>query len=401
MNYPEFRVHMFGTFSLRWNGLEISDTDNRMKKIWLLLAYLIYRRAPVSQEELTALLWENEEDRGNPAGALKTMFYRARTLLNKLGDNAGQTLILRQEGGYVWNPEVPTVLDTDEFDALCQSYLQSDGQPPEAGIRALELYQGGFLAKLSTESWTIPIAAYFHQLYLDTAEQVLSALEEQEQWEQAAGLCAAALKLEPYSEDLYCHLMRCQIASGDSSGAVASYETMSELLFSTFGVMLSDESRALYRTATRVSSSAVTHISNARELLREESAPTGAMFCEYDFFRVLYQAQARAIVRSGDTIHIALLSLTGRRGTQLARRSIDRAAENLKQLLIGNLRQGDIITQCSATQFLIMLPQANYENSCMVCDRLLRAFARQYPHSPADIHYSVQPLEPASNTERR
>ena len=109
MNYPEFRVHMFGTFSLRWNGLEISDTDNRMKKIWLLLAYLIYRRAPVSQEELTALLWENEEDRGNPAGALKTMFYRARTLLNKLGDNAGQTLILRQEGGYVWNPEVPTV----------------------------------------------------------------------------------------------------------------------------------------------------------------------------------------------------------------------------------------------------------------------------------------------------
>ena len=125
------------------------------------------------------------------------------------------------------------------------------------------------------------------------------------------------------------------------------------------------------------------------------------MFCEYDFFRVLYQAQARAIGRSGDTIHIALLSLTGRRGKELSRRSLDRAAENFKQTVISNLRQGDIVTQCSASQYLIMLPQANYEDSCMVCDRLVRAFARQYPHSPADIHFSVQPLEPAEETMRR
>ena len=43
-----------------------------------------------------------------------------------------------------------------------------------------------------------------------------------------------------------------------------------------------------------------------------------------------------------------------------------------------------------------MLPQANYENSCKVCERLLKAFERQYPHSPVDIKYSVQPLEPMS-----
>ena len=41
-----------------------------------------------------------------------------------------------------------------------------------------------------------------------------------------------------------------------------------------------------------------------------------------------------------------------------------------------------------------MLPQSNYENSCMVCERVIRAFNRQYPHAPLHLRYSVQPLEP-------
>ena len=84
----------------------------------------------------------------------------------------------------------------------------------------------------------------------------------------------------------------------------------------------------------------------------------------------------------------------GKNGKQLARRSLDTAVENLKSTVLANLRQGDVVTQCSVSQLILMLPQANYENSCMVCERLLRAFNKQYPHSPIDIHFSVQPLEP-------
>ena len=41
-----------------------------------------------------------------------------------------------------------------------------------------------------------------------------------------------------------------------------------------------------------------------------------------------------------------------------------------------------------------MLPQANYENSCMVCERIVGAFSRRYPHSPVQLKYAVHPLEP-------
>lgn len=41
-----------------------------------------------------------------------------------------------------------------------------------------------------------------------------------------------------------------------------------------------------------------------------------------------------------------------------------------------------------------LLPQANFENSRKVMERIIKAFSRQYPHSPAVLHYSVQPLDP-------
>ena len=70
------------------------------------------------------------------------------------------------------------------------------------------------------------------------------------------------------------------------------------------------------------------------------------------------------------------------------------ARDQIVLLLRGNLRRGDVISRCSVSQFVIMLPQANYENSCMVAERLTGAFYRRYPHSSARLRCMVQPLIP-------
>lgn len=240
----------------------------------------------------------------------------------------------------------------------------------------------------------MPISAYYHQMFPDAAEHTLMLLEERACWQEAEQLCTRGLKIEPYSESLYQHRMRYRIALGDRNAARAVYEEMSELLFETFGVMPSDESRQLYREASRQTNDQSVHISTVREQLRENDITKGAVFCEYDFFRLLYQVQARAIIRSGEVVHIALLSVRGQNRKELPRRSLDCAMENLQSLVVGNLRQGDVVTKYSVSQLAIILPQANYENSCAVCQRIVKAFYRQYPHSPAEIHFSVQPLEP-------
>ena len=392
------RVNMLGEFSIRWNGQSMDDHSNRMRKVWLLLAYLIYtRNNSVKQESYLELFRETgDQETDDPSGRLKALFYRARSLLNQLGDGAGHQLIVHRDGHYAWNTAIPLCLDTEEFDRLCgeAADAESGDASLELYLRALDLYKGELLPKLSMESWVVPISAYYHQLYLNAAEQTLCLLEERERWERAAGIAEQALKIEPYGESLYQHLMRSRLAMGDRTGTVAAYEEMSELLSSMFGVMPSEESRRLYREATREVNSGAVPITAVREQLREPTEAKGAMFCEYDFFKLLYQVQARSIIRSGETVHIALLSLHGYGRKELTRRSLDLAIKNLRELVLDGLRQGDVAAQCSPSQLILMLPQANYENSCTVCQRVIRSFSRKYPHSPANIHYSVQAMEP-------
>lgn len=390
-------ITMLGSFSIEKNGRSVDDSSNRMRKVWLLLAYLIYsRNRHVTQDHYLALLQgAGSDDSGDPNGRLKAMFYRARTMLNQVDESAGHDWIIRKNNTYAWNTEIPLQLDIDQFEQLCKEASAAAGDEQLNLLKqALELYRGDFLPKLSMEPWVMPISAYYHQLYLDTVEQALALMEERQQWSDIAALCEKALKIEPYSENLYQHLMRCRIAMDDRAGALNAYDEMSELLFATFGVMPSDESRVLYREASREAGSPTVPVGTVRDQLREPAAAKGALFCEYDFFKLLYQVQARAILRSGEVIHIALFSLHGQNKKELARRSLDRAMDNLQDLIVKNLRQGDVVTRCSISQLIVMLPQANYENSCAVCQRIIKAFNRQYPHSPVDIHYSVQPLEP-------
>ena len=122
MCITSLKVNMLGGLSIQSGGAEINDSDNRSRKVWLLLAYMIYcRKRPVTQEELVRLLWDDGDNVTNPANALKTMFHRVRTTLDRLGDSAGHILIVRQGGSYAWNCKVPLTLDVEEFDELCQA----------------------------------------------------------------------------------------------------------------------------------------------------------------------------------------------------------------------------------------------------------------------------------------
>ncbi len=389
-------VTMLGSFCVKSEHGSIDEHSNRMRKVWLLLAYLIYtRRSRITQNDLLSVIQgADSSEVEDPAGRLKALLYRSRAMLDGLYEGAGHTLIQRKNGSYCWNSDQTLTLDAEEFDRLCKAAATAQGSEKlELYRQALPLYQGDFLPKLSMEPWVMPINAYFHQLYLRAAGEALTLMQAQGCWAEAASLCAQALKIEPYSEELYCHLMRCRMEQGDRAGALLAYEQMSGLLFDTFGVMPSEESRKLYRQASKLVNDQTVPMDTVSEQLKEEDV-TGAMFCEYDFFRFLYQAQARAIARSGEVVHIALLSLYDCNRQPLPRKSLDRAMDNLQDLLLKSLRKGDVVCRCSVSQMLIMLPQANYENSCAVCQRLCKAFYRQYPHSPAQVHFSVQPLEP-------
>ena len=392
MNGPTLQVQMLGQFTLRYGDRTISDSDDRSRRVWSLLAYMLYNHGrSFAQEELIHLYWSNNEKSADPGNALKSIFHRIRTALDKLQPGLGRLLIRRKAGRYFWNNVMPLSLDIEDFEAhfhAAEAAGDDDVRLAEYQA-ALALYAGDPLPRMTDEIWTIPIVAYYHSLYTRAAAGAIELLEKQERTVEAVALCRRAIHIEPYQEDLYEHLMRGLLRTGDMKGAMSVYE---ELLLAHFGVMPSETLRTLYRQATRTVNDRTLTMDEVCSQLEEPAPHGGAMVCEYDFFKILYRAEARSIARNGHSANICLLSVSGKDGEMLARRSLDPAMNNLQVLVQNNLRRGDAIARCSISQYIILLPQANYENSRMVADRLVSAFYRRYPHSPARLRYTVQPL---------
>ena len=388
----DIRIRMLGEFSLTAGDNTISDSVGRSRKVWSLLACLVCNRQRVlSQQKLIELLW-GDDSGSNPENALRITLHRLRSLLDGLWPGAGKELIIYREGGYCWNPEASIVLDCQEMEDLART---SGEDRLEACLAALELYQGEFLPKMASEDWVVPIGAHFQNLYLQLTLETAQLLLTRNRALEAASICRRAAAGEPYHEPLYQLLMQALGAAGDAKGAAGVYETLSKRLFDDFGIRPSEETRAVYREAAHCPEDRTLPMDRVMEDLQEQASQAGAMVCDYDYFKVLCHAESRAMERNGNATHVALLSLTSADPEKpLSKRSRDRIMDQLGQQLRLNLRRGDTISRCSVSQYIIMLPKANYENSCMVCRRILAAFHRAHPHITARVNFMVQPLSP-------
>ena len=390
-------VQMLGEFTISWEDVTVKESDSRSRKVWLFLAYLIYHRhRMVPKDELVQLL-DAEGRNSDSVRMLRNMRWNARRVLGPLSDALGLELIVTKGADCQWNPEVETRLDVDRFEQCLQKAEETDDAKERKSLllQALDQYGGDFLEPLSSEPWVSQFMPYLQNQYLDLVLEVIPVLQERGEALRIAELCRAAIRLSPYHETLHRELMCSLIAVEDYEGANKAYENLRRLL-SELGVMPDDETRAVHREALLHIETDSVSSDEIRERLREQALPTGALICDYATFRLFYQVEARSADRRGDAIHIGVLSVAGKNGKRLTARSIRKAMAQLGEQIQACLRIGDIATCCSASQYILLLVQANYENSHMVCNRVARAFAKAHPRSGAEIRTSVFPLEPLS-----
>lgn len=388
-----FQIQMLGGFTIRYGNRETA-VNGRSKKLYLLLAFLILERnRPVPLEELAGLLWPVQPPDAGAPNALKALLHRVRTGLDQLGEGMGRALLLNREGRCQWNPEASVDLDVERFQRLCRQAEEAAAREERLNLSldALALYQGELLPELNGHPWAAAKAEAPRLSYLQAVLNALPLLGGQDRWTEAAELAGRALKLAPGQEEL-CHWrMEALLRLGRRDEAAQVYEAFQERLLAKLGVIPSDSLRALYREVRRDLDPRTVSPVTLLERLREPPRP-GALLCEYDFFRIICHSMVRMAGRSGEPLHIALISVVGAENAALPRHSLDRCMDNLQEIILSHLRQGDAAARCSASQFVLLLPQASYENGRQICQRINRAFSRQFPHSPASLRASVQSL---------
>ena len=387
-------ISLLGGFSLERNGASLTDDINRSLKLWSVLAYLIlHRDRPVPQSEFIELFWPDDHS-SNPMNALKTLLYRIRAMLEPLFGDIQP--ILAQRGAYVWNKAVECELDIDLFSDLCAQCANTaldDQVRMDLCRQAAGLYQGDLLPKLNHQMWLVPLSVNYHNLYLTVVKTLAGLLDEHEQYEEMQSLCQRASGLDAMDEGLHTLIVRALLRQGRDMDALAHYEKATDLLYRNLGVRPSEELRALYKEIMATEKTLETDLGVIMGDLKETAARPGAFVCEYGFFKEAYRLEARRALRSGTCVHIALITVSLPDGGVPPLKVLSTTMDQLQEVLIQNLRRGDVVSKFSGAQYVVMLPAANFEDSNMVMDRVVSSFYQQHRRNFLKLTVRVRELE--------
>jgi DNA-binding SARP family transcriptional activator len=394
---PSFYVTMLGDFSVSLGRNTVSDHDNQSKKPWIILEYLItFRKRDIPANELIDLIWAGDRSR-NPQGALKTLVFRSRQLLNPLG-YPSQHIVIQKNGSYAWSGENDTVVDVDVFEQLANRILdvRMNYDTPDAlladCLKALDIYKGDFLTKARYEPWVVPISAYYHSLFQQVLYKTLEILNQKEDYNKIVELCSRAIVIEPYDEEIHYNLIYALYQSGQQKKALDHYTETTDMFYREFSITPSERFKSLYKMIQDTEHGITMDLSIVRDRLQEESTHGGAYCCEYSVFKDIYQLECRSIERTGDSIFLCMISLSDSEGELFKAPVLAKAMDELGNAIRLSLRRGDVYTRFSISQYLFLLPSVSYENADMVLKRIIRCFKKEYTRKDMSIYSSLLSL---------
>jgi len=392
MTDMQIQIQTFHSFEIRYKNKVISTHESRSHKAWQLFAYLLYfKEKPISQSELLSVIWK---DTDVSVSVLKTTLHRLRTMLKSLDETLAADLIQCKKGFYYLSPEYSIQCDFDEFEQLFHtaSNMTEESQKLYTYQKAFSLYQGDFLSCYADEPWITPLNIHFHNLYMSIVCSLLDIYEKNQMYREAITDLKQASRIEKYEETIYIHLIKTLIQTERYQDAISVYNYLTEILHTNLGLEPSAEAKNLYYKATSALSSNIVTVDDLPALIFDNTLDSGATFCDFEFFKQIYLAYSKGIERNQAVIHIILVNITDVNGELLSKRSLNCCINNLKPILRSSLRSGDVISMCTPSQFIILLPHASAENAEGVMERIKLNFFQKYPHSPAKFTHYIQPV---------
>ena len=205
-------------------------------------------------------------------------------------------------------------------------------------------------------------------------------------------VCNQTLHQGVLEEKLFVMLIRGLLHLGNHTQALQQYERATDVLYHELGVARSSALKSVYQEIMNESMKEEPDISAILEDLQDERGE-GAFFCEYGFFKETYRLEARRAARTGSYAHLVLFTLTPAHGKTLTKEVQGHAMKVLRSELVDSLRKGDVVSQYSSNQYLVLLPSSDEKNSLIICKRVEEAFQKNWYHRIAELHYSIRAME--------
>ena len=212
---------------------------------------------------------------------------------------------------------------------------------------------------------------YYQRIYMETVEAYCELLIGERRFKEVEEVSRNAIDIDPFVEDNHALLLRALIGSNNGDKALEHYNYVNKLFYEELGVKPSQIITTLYKDILSKVVSEAKDISGVRNEMKESPGVSGAIYCTYDEFKMLYRLAARAAQRSGRSILIVLLTVRGKDGKELSEQIAKETFKSLRDTIVASLRKDDIVAKYGKAQFLLMLSNIKHEDAKIVMNRFL------------------------------
>lgn len=395
-------VLMLGDFDIKRCGESLIKKNKRAHKNLEMLAYLMTNRdKKLSPDNIMNAIWD-DSNHADPQNALRTQIFRLRKLLREAGVSGdevreGQDLEISFENGfYVFTLGAECRIDAELFEeTLKAGDLVKDTDANEAighYRKAVGLYHGEYLEGNINSEWVVVIRARYHRLYIRSVLRLFQLLKQKGCWKDIVELFERVVIFEPLEEALHLYYLEALLNFGEYKTALSHYNYLTGRIYREFAVKPSPALKSVYRRIIAGEKDAVqTDIYSLRHNFLLDEEQNGALFCDLEYFKIIYNLEERRSLRGSSNALLGLITLEASPSAVSGER-LDAVSECLKSILSGSLRRGDVFTQWNQRQIIMLLLNACDMDLNLIYQRIGEKFCAGNENKGVRLSFSFEPI---------
>ncbi len=391
----KLKIYTLGTFSVNHGEEEITEKTKGSSKLWELFKYLLTHRGRLlSPEQVLDTLWPDLEY-AEPKAAFRYQVHRIKKTLAQDATTLDALRIVSSGGLYSLELKEDCWVDALEFEELSRKATACSDQDPESAIelhyQALSIYKGDYLPGAEIV-WVLPVRNYYRHLYLRNTLELTELLKSSQRYSEIIELCRKSFLLEPFEEKLHLRYLEALMEEGKMGQARTHYEYITSLMYQELGIKPSPEMQKCYQVIKSNISTPGTV--NIQELLKRDEKGRGALLCEPEVFRFLFNREMYRAEREDASLHFCLMTLTAPDFSFPPPELLSSARRALQHILLSRLRKSDVICRWNEAQFALLLPGLNYEQAQMVLQRVRKEFLNNFSEKAIILRCNAHSLFP-------
>lgn len=389
MEKDVMQVTLFQNFTMTYQRELINIDEVATKQLTILLEILFLNlNQPIPRDKLINYLWQDSD---NPSNVLKFSIFRLRKMLNGIESLKDVEFVQTTKQGYLLNQNIPIKTDVQMVDELWEQMNNKDAKQEviiQSAEQVVELYKGRLFVDAPDQLWLQELQSDYHNIFQSCVNKISEFYLHEEDFQKVISVTRKAITIDPYFEDAYFYYIQALMETHQYKQALDLYKSVQDQFYQSVGQPLSLKMKSLYKIIIANDEQEEINLKTLKAQLESDLDRSGAFYCDYEFFKHIYQVELRNIKRKCREQYLVVFEIS----TDLDEEPLRAIMNKLTKIIQNSLRMGDVYSRINKTQIVLLLPCETIDNGYAVIQRITQQFYRKVTKKQAKLHYHIEAI---------